>query len=404
MKHKQNIDCGVGYVKLFDCSLDQAGMHGDSPYHIKFGPDICGPGNKKVYIIFTYKEKNHLIKKDIRGKDDVFTHLYTLIVNTDGTYEVLIDNESAMKGSLTDDWNMLPPKMIKDPEKCKPSDWVDAAKIDDPEDTKPEDWEKPEHIADPDATKTEDWDDEMDGEWEPPMIENTEYKGRWKARQIDNPDYKGPWVHPEIENPEYNEEEAKTIGKFVEVCKLGFDLWQVKYETIFDDLMITDDPEAAKKAGENLRAVTKDAEKKMKDEQDEEERKKTEAKADTDCVMEMMSIASLAKHSADNDNIAGTCVDKNILGDLNSLRVDKDGLRDLDIPSVNKDGLGDPESPSVDCGLLASPSVDKASLGSETESDVEEKTDRIYIYHVNLKHQMEDIRKSIKETQVDFTF
>merc|ERR1712203_1262221 len=107
-------------------------------------------------------------------------------------------------------------------------------------------------------------------------------KGEWKPRQIDNPDYKGAWVHPEIENPEYNEEEAKTIGKFDEGCKLGFDLWQVKAGTIFDNLMITDDPEAAKKAGEDLWAVTKDAEKKMKDEQDEEERKKAEAEAKTD--------------------------------------------------------------------------------------------------------------------------
>jgi len=282
VKHEQNIDCGGGYVKLFDCKLDQTDMHGDSPYHIMFGPDICGPGTKKVHVIFTHKEKNHLIKKDIRCKDDVFTHLYTLIVNPDGTYEVLIDNESAQKGSLTDDWDFLPPKKIKDPEVSKPDDWVDAAKIDDPEDVKPEDWEKPEHIADPDATKPEDWDDEMDGEWEPPMIDNPEYKGEWKPRQIDNPDYKGPWVHPEIDNPEYNEEEAATLGKFDEVCKLGFDLWQVKSGTIFDNIMITDDPEEAKKAGEDLWAVTKDAEKKMKDEQDEEERKKAEADAKKD--------------------------------------------------------------------------------------------------------------------------
>jgi len=282
VKHEQNIDCGGGYIKLFDCKLDQADMHGESPYNIMFGPDICGPGTKKVHVIFEHKGKNHLIKKDIRCKDDVFTHLYTLIVNTDGTYEVLIDNESAQTGSLTDDWDFLPPKKIKDPEAKKPDDWVDQAKLDDPEDAKPEDWDKPEHIADPDATKPEDWDDEMDGEWEPPMIDNPEYKGEWKPRQIDNPDYKGPWVHPEIDNPEYNEEEAKTIGKFDEVCKVGLDLWQVKSGTIFDNFMITDDPAAAKKAGEDLWAVTKDAEKKMKDEQDEEERKKAEAEAKTD--------------------------------------------------------------------------------------------------------------------------
>ena len=31
-------------------------------------------------------------------------------------------------------------------------------------------------MADPDATKPEDWDDEMDGEWEPPMIDNPDFK------------------------------------------------------------------------------------------------------------------------------------------------------------------------------------------------------------------------------------
>merc|ERR1712242_308304 len=148
---------------------------------------------------------------------------------------VLIDNESAQTGSLTDDWDMLPPKKIKDPEQSKPADWVDAAKIDDPEDVKPEDWEKPEHIADPDATKPEDWDDEMDGEWEPPMIDNPEYKGEWKPRQIDNPDYKGAWVHPEIDNPEY--EEDTTLYAFESFCGIGFDLWQVKSGTIFDNVL-----------------------------------------------------------------------------------------------------------------------------------------------------------------------
>merc|ERR1719145_111074 len=200
------------------------------------GPDICGPGTKKVHVIFEHKGKNHLIKKDIRCKDDVFTHLYTLIVNTDGTYEVLIDNESAQTGSLTDDWDFLPPKKIKDPEAKKPDDWVDQAKLDDPEDAKPEDWDNP------------------------------EYKGEWKPRQIDNPDYKGPWVHPEIDNPEYNPDDAKDIGKYAENCKIGFDLWQVKSGTIFDNMMITDDPAEAKAAGEALWAVTKEAE----DEDDED--------------------------------------------------------------------------------------------------------------------------------------
>ena len=59
--------------------------------------------------------------------------MYTLIVNPDGTYEVLIDNESAQKGSIDEDWDILPAKMIKDPEAKKPEDWDDRAKIDDAE-------------------------------------------------------------------------------------------------------------------------------------------------------------------------------------------------------------------------------------------------------------------------------
>merc|ERR1711963_738843 len=70
VKHEQNIDCGGGYIKLFDCKLDQADMHGESPYNIMFGPDICGPGTKKVHVIFEHKGKNHLIKKMKDAQDE----------------------------------------------------------------------------------------------------------------------------------------------------------------------------------------------------------------------------------------------------------------------------------------------------------------------------------------------
>lgn len=274
VKHEQDIDCGGGYVKVFNCKLDQKDMHGESPYEIMFGPDICGPGTKKVHVIFSYKGKNLLINKDIRCKDDVHTHLYTLIVKPDNTYEVLIDNEKVESGTLEGDWDFLPPKKIKDPAAKKPEDWDDRATIPDPDDKKPDDWEKPEHIPDPDAVKPEDWDDEMDGEWEPPMIDNPEYKGAWSPKQIDNPAYKGVWVHPEIDNPEYQPDE--TLYKRDEICAVGLDLWQVKAGTIFDNFLITDDIEAAKAVGERLKK-TLEGEKKMKETQDEEERAKAKA-------------------------------------------------------------------------------------------------------------------------------
>ena len=47
----------------------------------------------------------------------------------------------------------------------------------------PQDYDKPEHIADPDAEKPEDWDDDVDGEWEAPMIDNPDFKV-WKRARV----------------------------------------------------------------------------------------------------------------------------------------------------------------------------------------------------------------------------
>lgn len=279
VKHEQNIDCGGGYLKVFDCAVDEKQMHGETPYRIMFGPDICGPGTKKVHVIFNYKGKNLLINKDIRCKDDVYTHVYRLVVKPDNTYKVLIDGESVESGELEKDWSFLPPKKIKDPAASKPSDWDDREKIDDPEDTKPEDWEQPEFIPDPDATKPEDWDDEMDGDWEPPQINNPSYKGEWKPKQIPNPAYKGPWVHPEIDNPEYAPDDKLYLHE--EICAVGLDLWQVKSGTIFDNILVSDSEEEADAEQTRILDLAK-KEKKMKEEQDEEERKKLESEKKDD--------------------------------------------------------------------------------------------------------------------------
>nr|ASZ00087.1 CRT2 [Cnaphalocrocis medinalis] len=302
VKHEQSIDCGGGYIKVFDCSLNQTDMHGDSPYLIMFGPDICGPGTKKVHVIINYKGKNHAIKKDIRCKDDIYTHLYTLIIRPDQTYEVLIDNEKVEYGQLEDDWDFLPPKKIKDPSKSKPEDWDDRPTISDPNDTKPENWDKPEHIPDPDASKPEDWEDEMDGEWEAPVIDNPEYKGVWKQKQIDNPNYKGPWEYPEIDNPEYMAD-PKLYAK-EEICAVGFDLWQVKNGTIFDNILLTDDPEYAHENGHQIWKLRIEGEKKMKKEQDDLEKSKKETIANTDT------------EKVENDGDEEDDVQDNVLSDI----------------------------------------------------------------------------------------
>jgi hypothetical protein len=61
---------------------------GDTPYVVMFGPDICGYSTKRVHVILTRDGKNHLIQQDISCETDVFTHVYTLAISPDNTYEV----------------------------------------------------------------------------------------------------------------------------------------------------------------------------------------------------------------------------------------------------------------------------------------------------------------------------
>merc|ERR1712076_302637 len=104
----------------------------------------------------------------------------------------------------------------------KPDDWADEAMIDDPEDKKPDDW-----------------DDEEDGEWEAPMKDNPAFKGEWNVKRISNPAYKGIWEAKKIDNPEYEDDDS--VYKYADFGFLGFDLWQVKAGTIFDNVIVTDD-------------------------------------------------------------------------------------------------------------------------------------------------------------------
>ena len=57
----------------------------------------------------------------------------------------------------------------------------------------------PKRVPDPSAHRPEDWDDEEDGEWETPMVDNPDCKvgcGKWHPPTISNPDYKGKWHAP----------------------------------------------------------------------------------------------------------------------------------------------------------------------------------------------------------------
>ena len=125
-----------------------------------------------------------------------------------------------------------------------------------------------ERIVDPTAEQPEDWDEEEDGEWEAPIIANPEYKGPFMAKRIENPEYKGEWEHPLIANPDYEDDD--TIYAFDDIAFAGFDLWQVKGGTIFDNVVITNSVEEATKIAEETWKPLNAAEEKLKKEADAE--------------------------------------------------------------------------------------------------------------------------------------
>jgi len=111
VKHEQNIDCGGGYIKLLP-SFDLEKFNGDTEYAIMFGPDICG-GTKRTHVIINYKGENWLIEKTIKPETDVLTHVYTLVLKPDQSYQVLIDQKEVASGKIDEDWKMLGSKKLK---------------------------------------------------------------------------------------------------------------------------------------------------------------------------------------------------------------------------------------------------------------------------------------------------
>merc|ERR1711879_654242 len=108
-----------------------------------------------------------------------------------------------------------------------------------------------------------------------PMKDNPEYKGDWKAKRISNPEYKGVWEAKKIDNPEFVDDDA--VYKYADFGFIGFDLWQVKAETIFDNIIITYDAAEADSFAEKWKALN-EVEKAAKKEEDEKKKAEEEAK------------------------------------------------------------------------------------------------------------------------------
>ncbi|PKS11838.1 hypothetical protein jhhlp_001132 [Lomentospora prolificans] len=327
VKLQNGLECGGAYLKLLreNKALHQEEFSNTTPYVIMFGPDKCGHTNK-VHFIFNHKnpktgeyEEKHLVTPPT-AKIVKTTELYTLIVHPNNTYVVKQNGEEVKSGSLLTDFqpSVNPPEEVDDPSDTKPEDWVDEARIPDPEAEKPEDWDEdapyeivdeeatmpedwlenePTSIPDPEAEKPEDWDDEEDGDWIPPtvpnpkcsevsgcgpwtkpMIKNPDFKGKWSAPLIDNPAYKGPWAPRKIKNPDYFED--KNPANFEPMGAIGFEIWTMQNNIMFDNIYIGHSVEDAQKLADEAWKPKRDAEKLVEEAQKPKEEPKPKSPED----------------------------------------------------------------------------------------------------------------------------
>merc|ERR1711920_663685 len=95
---------------------------------------------------------------------------------------------------------------------------------------------------------------------------NPAYKGDWYGKRISNPAYKGIWEAKKIANPEYEDDDS--VYKFDDFGFLGFDLWQVKGGTIFDNVILTDDQTEADSFAKKWKDLSEVEKAKKKEEDD----------------------------------------------------------------------------------------------------------------------------------------
>lgn len=301
VKAEKGINCAGAYIKLLDAeSVNESGNNfsNRTPFQIMFGPDKCGESNKLQFIIrrenpISGSMEEKVLTSPPLARSGKLSTLYTLILRKSQDFEIRINGRVAKAGNLVSDPSLLYPQLNPSKESIdihdvQPDDWDDDEYIPDPEITEkpadydekyyshtiddpraviPEDWDEsePEFIIDPEAEIPEDWDEEEDGNWEGPIIANPKCVtigcGKWSPPRIPNPNYKGPWIRPVIPNPNYQGEwkprtipnpnyyEDLTPSNLKLIGGIGFELWTMENQIMFDNIYLGHSIEEAELIG-----------------------------------------------------------------------------------------------------------------------------------------------------------
>ncbi|CAH6721897.1 calnexin homolog [[Candida] jaroonii] len=284
VKHQNGLTCGGGYIKLLNKDFEPENFSTSTPFQLMFGPDKCGE-NDQVKLILNrlnpitgeYEEK-HVVDTSLTRSGPLST-LYTLILKKNHDFEIRVNGGVAKYGNLLDEGvlnpPLTPPKVIIDNSESKPLDWEELEFIPDESVTKPEDYDElylnafmpdptvskpegwlddePQFIVDPFAEQPALWDEDEDGKWQPPIIPNPKCLpgcGKFNQPLIPNKNYKGPWIQPVVKNPHFIGEwtpkqiinphyyEDNNPTNFEPIGGLGFDLWTIENDVLFDNIYL----------------------------------------------------------------------------------------------------------------------------------------------------------------------
>ncbi len=172
VKYREGSECAGTYLKLLRDTpdLDLRELNEKTPFTIMFGPDRCDKVDN-VHFIFNHKNPStgtfEEKKLDISPAtpNDKLSHVYTLVINDDNSFEILMDQKVIKNGSLYSHFkpSVNPPKEIDDPTDLRP----EAEFIPDPHAKKPANWDEdaPRTVPNHKFVKPEDWDETERGPW-----------------------------------------------------------------------------------------------------------------------------------------------------------------------------------------------------------------------------------------------
>lgn len=109
------------------------------------------------------------------------------------------------------------------------------------------------------------------------MKTNPKYKGKWEAPWIDNPAYKGLWFPRKIPNPNYFEDQHP--ADLHPIGAVGYEIWTMTEDIMFDNIYVGHSVEDAKKLAEETWYVKHKVEKAVKDAEAAEKKAKADSEA-----------------------------------------------------------------------------------------------------------------------------